>query len=35
MYNPDYLERPSVVVLNKIDIPEVSITILFLHAGRE
>ncbi|CAM8939386.1 unnamed protein product [Rhodiola kirilowii] len=23
MYNPDYLERPSVVVLNKIDLPEV------------
>ncbi|KAK2971498.1 hypothetical protein RJ640_020904 [Escallonia rubra] len=22
MYNPDYLERPSIVVLNKIDIPE-------------
>lgn len=24
MYNPDYLERPHVVVLNKIDLPEVS-----------
>ena len=24
MYNPEYLERPYVVVLNKIDLPEVS-----------
>ena len=23
MYNPDYLERPYIVVLNKIDLPEV------------
>lgn len=23
MYNPEYLERPYIVVLNKIDIPEV------------
>lgn len=23
MYNPNYLERPYVVVLNKIDLPEV------------
>ncbi|KAL3640922.1 hypothetical protein CASFOL_015890 [Castilleja foliolosa] len=26
MYNPDYLERPYIVVLNKIDIPESAIT---------
>lgn len=24
MYNPDYLERPYVVVLNKIDLPQAS-----------
>jgi hypothetical protein len=23
MYNPNYLERPYIVVLNKIDLPEV------------
>jgi hypothetical protein len=23
MYNPEYLERPYIVVLNKIDLPEV------------
>lgn len=28
MYNPDYLERPYIVVLNKIDIPKVC---FFLH----
>lgn len=25
MYNPDYLERPYVVVLNKIDLPKVCV----------
>lgn len=30
MYNPDYLERPFIVVLNKIDLPEVSGTVFFL-----
>lgn len=29
MYNPDYLERPYIVVLNKIDKPEVSSIVLF------
>lgn len=29
MYNPDYLERPFIVVLNKIDLPEVSGTVFF------
>lgn len=29
MYNPDYLERPYIVVLNKIDIPRVSSIVLF------
>lgn len=23
MYNPEYLERPYIVVLNKIDLPQV------------
>lgn len=34
MYNPDYLERPFIVVLNKIDLPEVSgifFSFLFLN----
>jgi hypothetical protein len=26
MYNPEYLERPYVVVLNKIDLPKVHFT---------
>jgi len=42
MYNPDYLERPYVVVLNKIDLPQVRcqlitdgsiITYLFTNAS--
>lgn len=34
MYNPDYLERPFIVVLNKIDLPEVcgtGFSFLFLN----
>jgi GTPase involved in cell partitioning and DNA repair len=40
MYNPQYLERPYVVVLNKIDLPKVffsylslSQAIVFLYVG--
>lgn len=29
MYNPNYLERPYVVVLNKIDLPEVCAFMIF------
>ena len=30
MYNPNYLERPYVVVLNKIDLPEVGCLVIEL-----
>jgi len=40
MYNPEYLERPYIVVLNKIDIPEAtdrlpSLTQEILRIGRD
>lgn len=30
MYNPDYLERPYIVVLNKIDLPEAKVRLPYL-----
>lgn len=31
MYNPNYLERPYVVVLNKTDLPEVRAFMIFYY----